>query len=210
MADTLHMCKWETCVSRPGSPVPASSVWSLWAQPVPLPLWASRSSAHPEARSPHSSVDCLSSGPLCVPDASANNAKNVLLKHLWVNWRHEKECIWLCNTAELVGITHILILWMKQLSMCVCVFTCQCSSRSLTCCLSSLRPVRASASLSFTPINSSWRRTTLFSSGRDAFLYNRNKYTRKISVSLYTRMKRKNFSAVSQLKWGPNLESFKV
>lgn len=58
--------------------------------------------------------------------------------------------------------------------VCWHVLTCQCSSKSLTCCLSSLRPVRASASLSFTPISSSWRRATLVSSGRDVFLWGRS------------------------------------
>lgn len=55
----------------------------------------------------------------------------------------------------------------------ILVLTCQWSSRSLTCCLSSFSPVSASASLNFTPISSSCSRATLVSSGSDVFLWKR-------------------------------------
>lgn len=55
----------------PVSPVPAVSAWSHGAQPGPLPLVVSHSLAHPEVRLQSSSVDCPSSGQLCVPSVSA-------------------------------------------------------------------------------------------------------------------------------------------
>lgn len=63
-----------------------------------------------------------------------------------------------------------IALWNRWVTL-ELALTCQWSSRSLTCCLSSFRPVKASASLSFTAISSSCSRATLVSSGNDEFLW---------------------------------------
>ncbi len=150
----------ESCsVLWPASPSPASSAASLAAPPVPRPLAASRSSAHPAARSAYSSWGCPSSDRQCVPsDAEERSYSHSIMsfpsclhKITLQQWCFDQTALY----ADML------------------VLTCQCSSRSLTCCRSSFRPVRASASLSFTPISSSWRRATFVSSGSDEFLWGR-------------------------------------
>ena len=61
----------------------------------------------------------------------------------------------------------------EKVQQCLGTHTCQCSSKPLTCCLSSLRPIKASASLSFTAISSSCSLATFSSSGRELFLWNK-------------------------------------
>lgn len=117
----------------PASPSPASSASSLAAPPGPRLRAASRSSARPAARSACSSWSCPSSGQQCeLSDAKMKKKKK----------------------ERKMSATLSTLFQKKNLKQSL-VPTCQWSSRLRTCCLSSFRPVRASASLSFTPISSS-------------------------------------------------------
>lgn len=132
---------------RPVSPSPATSASSLAAPPGPRPHAASRSSTRPAAHSACSSWGCPSSDQRCEPsDANKERGEN---KPSQPPCRHILEMLKKRRQLE-----KVLFFWFQTKMPCL-VLTCQCSSRSRTCCLSSFRPVRASASLSFTPISSS-------------------------------------------------------
>lgn len=136
----------------PVSPSLPTSVLSLAGLPGPRLRAASHSSARPAARSMYSSCGCLSSAQQCGPSGAEERECRHSLAQRVLHFGGKKD--------EEESPMKIML-----------ALTCQCSSRSLTCCLSSFRPVRASASLSFTAISSSWRRATLVSSGSDEFLY---------------------------------------
>lgn len=172
------------------------------AQPGPRHRAALRSSVRLAARWVHSSLGHPSNGQLYVPsDAKerANNQHHLPRPSLWSFVRgfvrtqkgnpasptlSGKYCetfySYMCKMKFYGQLEWMIwVLWrleFKDVGSCYLFqHTCQCSSRSLTCCLNSFRPVTASASLSLTPINSSCSRATLVSSGSEVFLCYREK-----------------------------------